>query len=192
MKPKKQKSKGILHAFTEIIGGLLSMPKTMLLQLAVVQFFTWFGLNAMWAFMTPTVASNIFQTKDTESAAFQEAGNWAGVMFACYSLCQALQAFLLPVLAKATSRKTTHLIALALGGISISIFFFIHDKYMLLLPMIGVGIAWASLLSMPYAILVGRTARREARLLRRRFQLLHCHTAIGGEHHIGPDPQACI
>jgi maltose/moltooligosaccharide transporter len=151
---EKQKSKGILHAFTEIIGGLVSMPKTML-QLAVVQFFTWFGLNAMWAFMTPTVASNIFQTKDTESAAFQEAGNWVGVMFACYSLVAFMVAFLLPVLAKATSRKTTHLIALALGGVSLISILFIHDKYMLLLPMIGVGIAWASLLSMPYAILVG-------------------------------------
>ncbi len=151
---EKQKTKGFIRGMVEILSGLSKMPKTMM-QLAVVQFFTWFGLNAMWAFMTPTVAGNVFHATDPKSAGFQEAGNWVGVMFATYSLVSFLIAFLLPVLAKATSRKATHMISLLIGGLSLISILFIRDQYLLLLPMIGVGIAWASLLSMPYAILVG-------------------------------------
>lgn len=150
----KQKTKGILHAFDDIFGSLLKMPSTML-QLAVVQFFTWFGLNAMWAFMTPTVAKRAFGATDPQSAAFQDAGNWVGVMFATYSLVAFLIAFLLPVVARASSRKLTHSLSLVLGAVSLVSIFFIQDKYLLLLPMVGVGVAWASLLSMPYAILIG-------------------------------------
>jgi maltose/moltooligosaccharide transporter len=130
------------------------MPKTMI-QLAVVQFFTWYGLNAMWAFMTPTVALTAFGATDPQSAGYQEAGNWVGVMFAMYSGVAFSIAFLLPVIAKKTSRKITHAASLVIGGLSLISILFIHDKYWLLLPMVGVGIAWASLLSMPYAILVG-------------------------------------
>jgi maltose/moltooligosaccharide transporter len=151
---EKRKTKGFFRGIVEIFSGLIKMPKTMI-QLAVVQFFTWFGLNAMWAFMTPTVAENVFHAPDPKSAGFQEAGNWVGVMFAMYSLVSFLIAFLLPVIAKATSRKATHMISLLIGGLSLISIFFIRDQYLLLLPMIGVGVAWASLLSMPYAILVG-------------------------------------
>lgn len=151
---EKKRTKGLWHAFADIFGGLLKMPNTMI-QLALVQFFTWFGLNAMWAFMTPTVAERAFHSTNPDSAEFQAAGNWVGVMFATYSLVSFLVAFLLPVLAQKTSRKTTHMIAMAIGGVSLLSIMFIEDQYLLLLPMVGVGIAWASLLSMPYAILIG-------------------------------------
>jgi maltose/moltooligosaccharide transporter len=151
---EKARTKGIYHAFADIFGGLAKMPKTMI-QLAVVQFFTWYGLNAMWAFMTPTVALTAFGATDPQSAGYQEAGNWVGVMFAMYSGVAFSIAFLLPVIAKKTSRKITHAASLVIGGLSLISILFIHDKYWLLLPMVGVGIAWASLLSMPYAILVG-------------------------------------
>lgn len=151
---EKKATAGIGNMFSEIFGGLLKMPRTMI-QLALVQFFTWFGLVAMWTYMTPTVAKYAFNAPDPASEAYQEAGNWVGVMFAVYSAVSFAVAFLLPMLAKVTSRKTTHQISMLIGGISLIAIFFIRDAYMLLLPMIGIGVAWASLLSMPYAILIG-------------------------------------
>jgi maltose/moltooligosaccharide transporter len=130
------------------------MPKTMV-QLAFVQFFTWIALFAMWIYTGTAIADNVYGTVDAQSAAYQEAGNHVGVMFAVYNGVSALAAFLLPVLARATSRKACHTICLAIGGLSLASLFLIHDKQMLMLPMIGVGIAWASILTMPYAILAG-------------------------------------
>ncbi|MGJ7914459.1 MFS transporter [Massilia sp. LXY-6] len=141
-------------ALREIIGGFGQMPKTMV-QLAFVQFFTWIALFAMWIYTGTAIADNVFGTVDAQSAAYQEAGNYVGVMFAVYNGVSALAAFLLPILARATSRKTCHMICLGLGGLSLASLFFIHEQQMLMLPMIGVGIAWASILTMPYAILAG-------------------------------------
>jgi maltose/moltooligosaccharide transporter len=126
-----------------------------MVQLAFVQFFTWIALFAMWIYTGTAIAENVYGTVDAQSAAYQEAGNYVGVMFAIYSGVSALAAFLLPVLARATSRKFCHALSLAIGGLSLASMFFIHDKAMLTLPMIGVGIAWASILTMPYAILAG-------------------------------------
>ncbi len=130
------------------------MPKTMV-QLAFVQFFSWIGLFSMWIYTTSAVADNVYHTTDAQSAAFQDAGNWVGTMFAVYNGVSALAAFLLPVFAKATSRKFVHLICLVIGGVSLASIFLISEKEWLLLPMIGVGIAWASILTMPYSILAG-------------------------------------
>jgi maltose/moltooligosaccharide transporter len=141
-------------ALREIIGGFGQMPKTMV-QLAFVQFFTWIALFSLWIYTGTAVADNVFGTTDAQSSAYQEAGNYVGVMFAVYNGVSALAAFILPVLARATSRKACHTISLAIGGLSLASLFFIHDKQMLILPMIGVGIAWASILTMPYAILAG-------------------------------------
>ena len=152
-KREKEKS-GFVEMIAGIFGGILEMPKTMI-QLAVVQFFTWFGLFAMWAFMTPTSAEYVFGTTDPLLIEFQNAGNWVGVMFAAYSVVSFAVAFLLPLLAKYTTRKFTHQMAMIIGGVSLISIFFIRDQYLILIPMVGVGIAWASLLSMPYAILIG-------------------------------------
>ncbi|HYE38465.1 MAG TPA: MFS transporter, partial [Ramlibacter sp.] len=141
-------------AFKDIVRGFFTMPKTMV-QLAFVQFFTWIALFAMWIYTTGGIAETVFGTTDAQSPAYQEAGNWVGVMFAVYNGVSALAAFLLPVLARATSRKAVHTLCLLIGGASLVSLFFISDKHMLLAPMVGVGIAWASILTMPYAILAG-------------------------------------
>jgi maltose/moltooligosaccharide transporter len=147
-------SRGLGAALKDIFGGFRRMPKTMA-QLALVQFFTWIALFAMWIYTTNAVADNVFGTTDAQSPAFQEAGNWVGTMFAVYNGVSALAAFILPVFARATSRKMVHTVCLIIGGLSLISVFMITDKQMLLVPMIGVGIAWASILTMPYAILAG-------------------------------------
>ncbi len=156
---ERQRSKGLGHALNEIFGGLFRMPKTMA-QLAVVQFFTWIGLFAMWIYSTSAVADNVFGTTDAQSAAFQDAGNWVGTMFAVYNGVSALAAFILPVFARATSRKFVHMSCLLIGGLSLVSILFIQDKQLLLVPMAGVGVAWASILTMPYAILAGALPAR--------------------------------
>ena len=142
------------NGFVVVINDLDKMPKTMK-ELAVVQFFSWFALFAMWIYTTAAVTSHVYGTEDTTSELFNQGANWVGVMFAVYNGFAALVAFLLPVLAKYTNRKITHLIALVLGGIGLISIFFIHNPNLLILSMVGVGIAWASILAMPYAILTG-------------------------------------
>lgn len=137
-----------------IITDLFNMPRTMR-QLAVVQFFSWFALFAMWIYSTSAITSHIYGTSDTTSALYNDGADWVGVLFAVYNGFAAVVAFLLPVLAKHTSRKITHMISLILGGIALSSFYFIKDPNLLIISMLGVGVAWASILSMPYAILTG-------------------------------------
>lgn len=151
---EKLKTKGFLHGFLAIIRGIFHMPKTML-QLSVVQFFTWVALFSMWIYSTPGVAQNAFGTTDTTSKTYQDAGDWVGVMFMVYNGVSAITAFLLPLLAKRIGRKYTHMICLIIGGIGLISMLFIKDQYMLLIPMVGIGLAWSSTLTMPYAILSG-------------------------------------
>ncbi|MFA9216687.1 MAG: MFS transporter [Sphingomonadaceae bacterium] len=151
---EQRSSKGMGHALREILSGFGKMPKTMV-QLAFVQFFTWIALFAMWIYTTSAIAENVFGTVDAQSAAFQEAGNKVGVMFAVYSGVSALAAFILPIFARHTSRKFVHMSCLLIGGVSLMSIYLVTNINMLYLPMIGVGIAWASILTMPYAILAG-------------------------------------
>jgi maltose/moltooligosaccharide transporter len=149
---QRRASRNVGVALREIIGGFGHMPKTMV-QLAFVQFFTWIALFALWIYTGPAIADNVYNTTDPLSPGYQDAGNWVGVMFAVYNGLSALAAFVLPVLARATSRKACHAVCLAIGGLSLISVFFIHDKHLLMIPMLGVGLAWASVLTMPYAIL---------------------------------------
>jgi maltose/moltooligosaccharide transporter len=151
---EKLKSKGLLKGFAEIITGIGKMPKTML-QLAVVQFFTWLAFFSMWIYTTSGIAQNVYGSTDTTSKEFQDAGDWVGVMFMVYNGVSALAAFLLPMLAAKIGRRYTHMISLIIGGIGLVALFFIKDKQLLLAPMALVGLAWASTLTMPYAILAG-------------------------------------
>ena len=151
---EKLKTKGLMHGFAEITTGIFKMPPTML-QLAIVQFFTWLAFFAMWIYTTSGIAQNAFGTTDTTSKTFQDAGDWVGVMFMVYNGVSAITAFLLPMLAKRIGRKYTHMICLIIGGIGLVSMLFIESKMMLLLPMVGVGLAWSSTLTMPYAILAG-------------------------------------
>jgi maltose/moltooligosaccharide transporter len=153
-KQEKAQSKGLIIAIKEITKGIFSMPKTMG-QLAIVQFFTWVGFYCMWLYSTAAIAQNAYGTVDTTSKAFQDAGDWVGVMFTVYSGISAVAAFLLPLLAKKIGRKFTHMICLIIGGIGLVSMVYIKSPQILLIPMIAIGLAWASTLTMPYAILAG-------------------------------------
>ena len=148
-----RKSK-VRNGFTIIVTDLLNMPKTMK-QLAWVQFFSWFALFAMWIYTTKAVTGHVFGTSDTTSKLYNDAADWVSVMFTVYNGVAAAVAFLLPVLARRTSNKFTHMLALIAGGLGLISVYFLSDKVGLLLAMIGVGIAWASILSIPYAMLSG-------------------------------------
>ncbi|MBC3937196.1 MFS transporter [Undibacterium sp. CY7W] len=145
-------SQGIAAAVREMVSGFMHMPETMV-KLAVVQFFTWIALFAMWIYTTTAIAEHIFATTNSQSSSFQEAGNWVGTMFAVYNGVSALAAFLLPVLAKRSSKKIVHMLCLLAGGAGLISIYFIHTQLWLLLPMLGMGLAWASILTMPYALL---------------------------------------
>ena len=150
----KAKTGGIYNGLIESFKGIFAMPKTMT-QLALVQFFSWFALFAMWIYTTGAITSHIYGTEDTTSALYNEGADWVGVLFAIYNGIAAIFAFVLPVIAKHTSRKITHMICLFAGGLGLISIFYISDPSMLFIPMIGVGIAWSSILSMPYAMLAG-------------------------------------
>ncbi|MCW8327245.1 MFS transporter [Photobacterium sp. SDRW27] len=137
-----------------IIDDIKAMPKTMV-QLAVVQFFSWFALFAMWIYTTSAVTSHIFGTSDTSSAMYNEGADWVGLCFAAYNGISALAAFALPWLAQRTSRKFVHSLSLIIGGLSLASISLIENPSMLMLNMVGIGLAWASILCMPYAILAG-------------------------------------
>ena len=148
------------NGLIDIMSDLYNMPQTMK-QLAVVQFFSWFALFAMWIYTTTAVTSHIYGTTDAHSALYNEGANWVGGMFGYYNLFAAAFSFLLPVLAKYTNRKTTHAIALVAGGIGLISFYFIKDPFYLIFSMIGIGLAWASILAMPYAILTGALPQKK-------------------------------
>ena len=124
-----------------------------MIQLLLVQFFSWFALFSMWVYTTPAVALKFFGTADANSPAFQEAGNWVGILFGIYNGISAMLALSLPILAKRLTKKVTHSISLFIGGISLLSFIVFKDADYLFIPMIGIGIAWASVLSMPYSML---------------------------------------
>jgi len=140
--------------FVTVLNDLYKMPKTMK-QLAVVQFFSWFALFAMWIYTTPAVTRHIYGTSDTTSALYNQGADWVGVLMSVYNGFAALMAFVLVWLAKKTNRKTVHMISLFCGGLGFASFYFIKDPNLLLVSELGIGLAWASILSMPYAILAG-------------------------------------
>lgn len=142
------------NGFVTILNDLQDMPRTMK-QLAWVQFFSWFALFAMWIYTTAAVTSRLYGTTDTTSALYNEGANWVGVGFGAYNGIAALVAFAIPVLAKRTSRKVAHAICLVCGAVGLLSIFGLSDPRYLLGSMVGIGIAWASILSMPYAILTG-------------------------------------
>lgn len=151
---KKKENKGVIFGFKDIMESFAHMPKTMI-QLAVVQFFSWFALFAMWIYTTGAVTHHIYGATDPASELYNKGADWVGVLFSAYNGFAALAAFALPVIAKYTSRKMVHTISLLVGGISLISFYFIKDPNLLLLSEVGIGLAWASILSMPYAILAG-------------------------------------
>lgn len=135
-----------------IMQDLHGMPRAMR-RLAVVQFFSWFALFAMWIYTTPAVTSVHYATTDTASAAYNEGANWVGVLFAAYNGFAALAAILIPGMVKRIGLRMSHLVNTLLGAAGLLSMLVIRDPQWLLLSMVGVGFAWASILSLPYALL---------------------------------------
>ncbi len=142
------------NAFVTILNDFLDMPLTMR-QLAWAQFFSWFALFAMWIYTTAGVTSHIYGTTDTTSTLYNEGANWVGVGFGAYNGVAAVVAFAIPPLARWSSPKTAHILCLLCGAVGLGSIYFISNPQLLLASMVGVGIAWASILAMPYAILTG-------------------------------------
>ncbi|MFN5439556.1 MAG: MFS transporter [Bacteroidota bacterium] len=139
---------------SEIFTDFKQMPLTMK-QLGLVQFFSWFALFSMWVFTTDAVATHIYKlTGDySQSVAYNEAGNKVSTAFGVYNFVAMFYALLLPFLAKKINRRLTHAVSLVAGGIGLISIYFIEDASMLKYSMFGVGLAWASILAMPYVIL---------------------------------------
>ncbi|QCK14987.1 MFS transporter [Mangrovivirga cuniculi] len=143
--------------FFQIFKDFANIPNNMW-RLGLVQFFSWFALFSMWVFTTPAIAQHIYglPVSDTSSAAYNDAGDWVGIIFGVYNGVSAVYAFfVLPWLAKVTSRKMAHSISLICGAIGFFSVYFITNEDYLVISMIGIGFAWASILAMPYAILAG-------------------------------------
>jgi maltose/moltooligosaccharide transporter len=140
------------NAFTEIMQDLHEMPHPMR-RLALVQFFSWFALFAMWIYTTSAVTSVHFGAIDTQSSRYNEGANWVGVLFAAYNGFAALAAVIIPIMVRHFGLRISHLINVWLGCAGLVSFLVIRDPQWLLLSMVGVGFAWASILSLPYALL---------------------------------------
>ncbi|MBL7808936.1 MAG: MFS transporter [Saprospiraceae bacterium] len=143
-------------ALATIFSDLANMPAAMR-QLGWVQFFSWFALFSMWVFTTPAIAHHVYgcAIDDNSSQAYSDASNWTGIIFGVYNGVSAVFALLLPTIASRLGRKKTHAMALTCGGLGLISIYFAGSPEFLILSMIGVGIAWASILAMPYAMLAG-------------------------------------
>ncbi|MDR3444929.1 MULTISPECIES: MFS transporter [unclassified Dyella] len=143
------RTRGMLR---QVMGDLYGMPETMR-RLAVVQFFSWFALFALWIYTTAAVTSVHYGTTDTHSALYNEGANWVGVLFGAYNGFAAVAAAVIPWMVRRWGLRASHLVNCWLGGVGLLSFLLIRDPHWLLLSMVGVGFAWASILSLPYALL---------------------------------------
>src|SRR4029079_16383941 len=149
------------NVLANIVGDFSGMP-TIMKRLALVEFFSWSALFIMWINTTPVVARNFYHSPDPASAGFQESGNWAAVLFAVYNGVAAVAALaLLPVLSRAVGKSRTHMICLLCGAAGYLSFLIIRDPKLLIVSEIGIGIAWASILAMPYAILASSLPQKK-------------------------------
>ncbi len=136
-----------------IASDIGKMPLIMR-KLGWVQFFSWFALFMMWVYTTPAIADSVFYLREgSRQDLYMEAANWVGVLFGIYNGVSALYALFIPRIAKRLGRSKTHALGLSVGGLSLISLFLIRDANLLIVPMIGIGIAWGSILAMPYAIL---------------------------------------
>lgn len=152
VKTSDPKEESLLHIFTDF----KHMPVTMR-QLSWVQFFSWFGLFGMWVYATPAIAHHVYglSLSDHASKTYQDAGDWVGILFGVYNGVSAIYAFFLPAIAKKIGRRYTHTLSLILGGLGLMSVYIAPSPDFLIISMMLVGIAWASILAMPYAMMVG-------------------------------------
>jgi maltose/moltooligosaccharide transporter len=174
----KAEKTGLAGTAREVIAALGAMPATMK-QLAWVQLFTWLGLFCMWLYFPVAVARNVFGAVDEKSALYSAGVEWGGLCFSMYSVVTFFFSFLLVSLAQRFSHKTIHTVCLLAGAAGLLSVAVIHDKWLLLVSMAGVGIAWASILSMPYAILAGALPPQRTGLFMGIFNLFIVLPEIG-------------
>ncbi|QAY79471.1 MFS transporter [Sphingosinicella sp. BN140058] len=149
------------NMLSSIVGDFSGMPSLMK-RLALVQFFSWSALFIMWINTTPVVAHDFYGAPDAASALYQQGANWVDVLFATYNGVAAIAALtLLPFLSARLGKARTHMIGLLCGAVGYASFFFVSEPQWLLLSEIGIGIAWASILAMPYAILASSLPQRK-------------------------------
>ena len=153
-KKEKAAKSGFMSNLKDLGRAFVEMPRTMK-QLAWVQLFTWFGLFCMWIYFAVAVAHYVFGATDHSSKLFSDGIQWAGICFSVYNAVCFAFSFILIWLSRKISPKIIHMACLLLGGVGLLSIIFIHDKTLLLVPMVGVGVAWASIVSMPYAMLSG-------------------------------------
>ena len=151
---QQEEQSGFGTGLSEIWSAILEMPTTMR-QLAWVQSFSWLGMYCVFLYFPPAVARNIFGAVSQSSELYSEGIEWAGICIAAYNAVCLVFSFILPKLSHFTSRQVTHCLCLICGGVGLISLWFIENPYLILFSMIGLGIAWSSLLAMPYAILVG-------------------------------------
>lgn len=151
---EKEKSKGLLKGVKEIVRSVSDMPVVMK-QLGLVQFFSWFAFFTMWSFATPAITSHIFGATDTSSAAYNNAADSVGTYLGTYGLISMFTALVLSIFTSKyrINRRLLHLVSLVAGGAGFIMIYFIIEPWMLHICFGLVGIAWASILSMPYAML---------------------------------------
>lgn len=135
-----------------IVEDILHMPPV-LKRLALVQFFTWFGMFALWVYAIPAIAALDFGTANASSSAYADSADWVGMLFAEYNAVAAFAALTLPLIARRLGRRGCHALCLACGALGMFGFASLHDAGSLWLPAIGIGVAWAAILSLPYAML---------------------------------------
>lgn len=152
--------KGHTAGLVEIIADLKAMPKTMR-QLAAVTMLTWFALYALFIYTTPAITAFHFHSSDPTSVAYNEGANWAGVLMAVYNGVAALVAFALPLVTRRIGRVATHVVCLIVGGCGLMSTYLFQDPTALLISMVAIGIAWASLLTLPYAILSSAVSHKK-------------------------------
>jgi len=140
------------HGFVTVLHDLFNMPGPMR-KLAAVQFFSWFPLFAMWTSTTAAVTSYHFNTTDPTSGAYNQGADWVGLLFSTYNVVAMLFAILIPIMVRKMGLKRSHMVNLFCGGLGFISFVIIQDPLFLLVSMVGVGMAWASILSLPYALL---------------------------------------
>ena len=151
---KQKEKKSVGEKFHNFIDLFTKMP-SMMIKLAIVQFFSWFALYMMWVYTTPAIAQHVYGARigDSSSALYQEAGNWVGILFGAYSFFAAIFSIFMTRKAMAIGRKTTYSLALVLGGVGYISMYFLNTPGMLIFSMVGIGIAWAAILAMPYSLL---------------------------------------
>jgi maltose/moltooligosaccharide transporter len=155
----RNEGKGAGHMIKEVTTSIKNMPATMR-QVALVQFFTWPGLFLMWFYYSPAVAANIFQAQPG-TPEYVKGIEFAGLTLSFYNLVTFLFALVLPWIVSKTSKKVTHFLCLSIGALGLISVGWVKTPEALFVSMTGVGIAWASILSMPYAMMASSLPREK-------------------------------